>query len=773
MLKLFKNMKIWKKTAFGFGILIAIILTLGILSVRNMTHVRTEAFRLSDEYVPEVRVVNNLERNALWAIYSMRGYAMSDQDDAHYLKEYEKYISEVKKHISEAQELTDEHPGLSNLKENLVPASEMLRKYEQLAEQTIRINEAVAENRKKLDTAAARYMENARNFLKNQYDTLKEEINAGEIGSEFAERLKRIETAENVIDTGNTIRIANFKAQATADPGIMQEGLKNFERLETYLKDLRSKTEQEINIRRIEEINASAREYKAAMDEVLRNQLELQTLNNMRTGTAREFAAIAKETSFASMDRMVGVVSDSVPRLSQVSRVIIVGLAVAVLIAMGVAAFITVTITRPIAKIVEFTKEFGDGDLSSDIAVDSKDEIGDMARSLNTAVAEIKAVMYELSETTDTLFSSSKELSSLSTEMASFAGEMDAQSGNAASASEQVNASMNIVASAAEQASSSVNNIASMTEEMSSGFETVARNGKKTADNVKAMAAASEAIYLKISTVASASEEMTASLNEVAKNTAQASRISQNASQRTGQINETMGVLVSASKKIGKVVGIIKDIADQTNMLALNATIEAAGAGDAGKGFAVVAGEIKELAKQSADATDEIAGQIEEIQTSTADVVRTVAEISAVISEIADINEMIASSVEEQSATAGEISKSVAGTAATVRSVAANATESADLTEEIAKSIDESSKTAVEVARNIDELSTGVREVARSSAEAAQTVNSIAKNIKGISDVSKQTAAGAAQTHESSKELAKMASAIKQIVSRFKLRGEG
>ncbi|MCP4031850.1 MAG: hypothetical protein GY734_11495, partial [Herbaspirillum sp.] len=186
---------------------------------------------------------------------------------------------------------------------------------------------------------------------------------------------------------------------------------------------------------------------------------------------------------------------------------------------------------------------------------------------------------------------------------------------------------------------------------------------EKTDGNVKQVAKSGGDMRAQIDSVASSVEEMTASLNEVAKNTAKGSRISQNASRRTEQVNVRMDALVTASNQIGKVIGVIKDIADQTNMLALNATIEAAGAGDAGKGFAVVAGEVKELAKQSADATGEISAQIEEIQKSVSDAVQAIEDINKVISETASINEMIAASVEEQTATANEISKSVAGSA--------------------------------------------------------------------------------------------------------------
>ncbi len=447
----------------------------------------------------------------------------------------------------------------------------------------------------------------------------------------------------------------------------------------------------------------------------------------------------------------------------------IIGMILGTLLAIIIGITLTGMITKPMFKGVEFAKLVAKGDLTVDLEVDQKDEIGQLATALKDMVANLRNIMKNLTATTNNLSSSSEELSSVSTQMASGAEEMNSQSSTVASAAEQINASVGTVASAAEQSSSSVTNIASMTEELSSTFSNVANNARKTSGNVTQMAKAGEEMSTGINSIAAAVEEMTSSLNEVAKNTGQASRVSRSASERTVDINEKMNALVNASKQIGKVVGVIKDIADQTNMLALNATIEAAGAGEAGKGFAVVAGEVKELAKQSAEATDEIAGQIDQIQSSTNEAVKAIEEINKTIEEIAGINETIASAVEEQTATAREISRSVASNASTVKEVAGSASESANLVEDIAKSIDETAKTAKEIARHIDELSGGIRDVAKSSGEASRGVQEVSKNIQGINTAAKQTAVGASQTQESSKELAKMATELAEIVKGFKI----
>ncbi|CAN2042915.1 methyl-accepting chemotaxis protein [Candidatus Magnetomoraceae bacterium gMMP-15] len=367
------------------------------------------------------------------------------------------------------------------------------------------------------------------------------------------------------------------------------------------------------------------------------------------------------------------------------------------------------------------------------------------------------------------LSTSSEELSSVAGQMAASAEGMNLQVETAASNAENVSGSVVSVASSADHSNSSVSNIAAMTEEMASTFQNVALIAQKTADNVKTTAQSGENMSCNVNNLAASIDEMSASLGEVAKNTDMASRISKDANVQSSAVNTKMDSLVSASKQIGKVIGVIKDIADQTNMLALNAAIEAAGAGEAGKGFAVVAGEVKELARQSADATDEIAEQIESIQDSTNAAVEAIEKIDTIINKVTDINEDIALAVKEQTSTTGDIAKTVSETAQGAKCVAESAVESSDLVKEIADSTDELSKTADEVARYVGELSLESKEIADSSANAASSIHEVSKNIEKINTASRETAMGANKTDESSQELSGMAASLMKIVNKFKL----
>jgi methyl-accepting chemotaxis protein len=222
-------------------------------------------------------------------------------------------------------------------------------------------------------------------------------------------------------------------------------------------------------------------------------------------------------------------------------------------------------------------------------------------------------------------------------------------------------------------------------EELSAVAMQMSKNAGQTSERSTAAAANSEEVAKGVQSVATNTEEMAASIKEIAKSSSEAAEISKDAMRRAQDTNTTIGHLGQASAEIGNVIKVISSIAQQTNLLALNATIEAARAGDAGKGFAVVANEVKELAKQTAKATDEITSKIGSIQESSKGAVGAIGSISKVIEQINGISMTIAAAVEEQTATTNEVARviqdstqAVDGIATIVKSVASAAQESAN-----------------------------------------------------------------------------------------------
>ncbi|WP_448615008.1 methyl-accepting chemotaxis protein [Modestobacter sp. URMC 112] len=334
---------------------------------------------------------------------------------------------------------------------------------------------------------------------------------------------------------------------------------------------------------------------------------------------------------------------------------IVVVLGVGALLGTALALVIGRQIVRPLTRVKASLEALADGDLTRDAQVTSADEVGQMAAALTQAQASLRSVLSSVAASADAVAASSEELSASSSQISASAEETSAQSG--------------VVSAAAEE---------------------VSRN---------------------VGTVAAGAEEMGASIREISQNANEAARVAASAVAEAQATTETITKLGTSSQEIGAVVKAITSIAEQTNLLALNATIEAARAGEAGKGFAVVANEVKELAQETARATEDIARRVEAIQGDTTKAITAIGGISAVIGSINDFQLTIASAVEEQTATTQEMSRSVQ--------------------------------------------------------EAASGSGEIAQNITGVSSAADSTTQALSQTRVAVDELSKMASDLRTTVGHF------
>jgi methyl-accepting chemotaxis protein len=373
--------------------------------------------------------------------------------------------------------------------------------------------------------------------------------------------------------------------------------------------------------------------------------------------------------------------------VSTLRRVAMVVAAIGIGAIVAVALLITRLIVRPVQGVVASLTDLaqGEGDLTTRLPVLSKDEIGRLSERFNDFMDKLHTMIKDINRGVGTLSSSSTELSAISQQMSV----------------------------SAEQTSDKSNTVVAAAEEMSTNMSSVSTAMEQTSTNTNMVSAAAE--------------EMTATINEIAQNAEKARSISEQALSQTKGTGDQMTELGRAAQAIGKVTETITEISDQTNLLALNATIEAARAGEAGKGFAVVANEIKELAKQTAEATLDIKQQIDGIQSSTGTTVEGINQIGQVMNKVNDFVSSIATAVEEQSVSTQEI------------------------------------------ADNINQVSGGIGEVNENVAQSSHVAGEITESITEVNQASSEIANSSSQVRLSAEELSQLAEELNSMVGRFKI----
>lgn len=459
--------------------------------------------------------------------------------------------------------------------------------------------------------------------------------------------------------------------------------------------------------------------------------------------------------------------SDKIISFSQFMLILLT--TIITLIGIILAIILSTQMSKKIKQIKEAVVKAETGDLNVRIVNNSKDELGILSQAFNSFLDRTSATIFGIRHSSDELKASATEMLAISNNIASSSEEMSIGMNDTTNALSSSTSNLTSIATSVEEISSTIKNLASASEETSIGVTQSSNLIISISNSIQNISQSALNVSDSVDNVVSSVKEINVSLNEVTRSCDTSIQITSDANIKAKDTNLIFDKLNDSSKQIGRIISVINDIAEQTNMLALNAAIEAVRAGEVGKGFAVVANEVKELAKQTADATGEIRSQIENMQSNMNEAVGAVQGITEVIKEINGITNNIAAAVTEQSLSISQISSSSISAAGKVKSITSEIQEVSEKSKTVAISIEESERGVREIAFSSAELSKMSEEVSMNTERISANLSEISSNSHDISSAIQESAKIASSSNDSAKYLSDISSKLDSLVTHFKL----
>ena len=606
-----KHLKLSHKIGLGFGLLLLIACLPGAIAVWQMRGMADNATVLAREYVPEVAVSNEIERNSLRTMYAIRGYAMSKEED--YLKTGREYLARVKANLKSAADLAQRAEHLTVLRASIDEMTTKVDRYEELTDQTVTQNRRIAENRALLDAAAIDYMESCRQYLADQEKTMADLIAAGASAEALNDRLGKLSGIHRVIDLGNAIRVDNFKAQAKGDPALTREALKRFGAINAELDQLKSASRMTAHLKRIEEVRKAAEAYKAAMTDILERTLALRKLNDDRVEVGTAVLDVAYSTSEKGVEETDRIATTGAESMVSSANVMTGGIFAAVVVGVILAVLITRGIVGPLVRGVEFARHVAAGDLTARIDAEGTDEVGMLARALQEMVGRLREIVIGVQSAGANVSDGSQQISSSAQEMSQGASEQAASAEEAAASIEEMAANIR----------QNADNAAETEKIARKSAEDARESGEAVSDTVTAMREIAERISiveeiarqtdllaLNAAIEAARAGDMGRGFAVVA---AEVRKLAERSQTAAGEIGKLSGSSVAVAERAGEMLTHLVPDIQKTAELVQEISAASAEQNRGADQITQAIGQLDQVIQQNASAAEEMASTSEEL----------------------------------------------------------------------------------------------------------------------------------------------------------------
>ncbi|MFW6214565.1 MAG: methyl-accepting chemotaxis protein [Alkalispirochaetaceae bacterium] len=611
------------KMTFGFGVVILLVAVVGILAVVNMLEIQREAALLNQEFVPEVEVASDIERNALLVMYSARGYALTGRDD--FLRETQQYSERLNTRIAEGGDLAERATALQVLGGQIEEAAASVDSYEGAFARTVELQEGLEELRAEMDRAAGTFIDQATAYLDEMDASFIQELNAGASASVLRDRYTQIALIKEVIDGGNEVRIANFRTQAEDDATHVNAALPRFEELDQLIEELESLTFSQENLEALANVGGALNTYEEAVLSLLELTDALTELEQEREAAGGGVLDAANTIAMSGIGQTQEIARTTQDRVAMAVSAVGIGLAVAIVAAVVIAFIITRTITKPLYLGVTFATELSKGNLRASLAVDQRDEIGNLAESLKTMQKKLVSVVGDVKGAAENVAGGSEEMSSTAQQLSQGATEQAASAEEVSSSMEEMGSNISQNADNASQTEKIAQKAAANAEE----------GGKAVSETVVAMKEIAE----KISII----EEIARNTNLLALNAAieaaragehgkgfavvasEVRKLAERSQKAAGEIGELSKSSVEVAERAGAMIAdIIPDIRRTAELVQeINAASleQNAGAEQINKALA----QLDQVVQQNASSSEEMASMAEELSGQAEQLQNTVA----------------------------------------------------------------------------------------------------------------------------------------------------